>query len=655
MSDATGDAPGAHPDPLHDPHRVAAARRLLVEVSGPTAFDRLSGLAARLVGAGHAKVTIFSEDDTVIGGVGLPPGVMRGPALLTGALSEIVVRQGGPLNIPDALADPRVAELPAVVSGEVRAYLGTPLIAASGHVVGVLAVYDPVPRSWADDDAELLLQLAAAVTAELELSAARSAIGSSLARLEVALEASSIGIWEGDLVAGTVTWDERCAALVGLHGTVHFEALDELMETYVHPDDRAAVVAAMETARAEGGQYTSELRMLRVDGVERWMVARGRIITDSRGEPVRILGTMLDVTDARRQAAQRLSAVQRAAAIAEVAAELANATHLDQLAEVTLRGTHVLGASSSALAVLEPDGVLRVHLSRELVQAVRNMALDVDLAPQGVVVPLDDAGATQYVARHGARLLFSDRQALIDRFPASAESARLLEVQALAALPLRVEGRLVGSFVAVWSTRHDFTADDIEVLEALAAQIGLSASRLLAAAERTAAVAAMTQANQRLQLLADAGRLLSNTLDISEQLDRLASLVVPSLGDWCWIVATDDHGQMREAAAAHRDPARTGDVAAYLRLMLETITDESAPRIVYRTGQPLIIPDLRPERIARSFSDPETRAALQSLDPTSIAAVPLAARGETLGVLCLVNGTRACPVRAHGAIGWRRR
>ena len=73
-------------------HRIAAARRLMVEVPGPAAFDRLSGLAARLVGAGHAKVTLFTDQDTVVGGYGLPPGVIGGPALLTGALSAIVVR-----------------------------------------------------------------------------------------------------------------------------------------------------------------------------------------------------------------------------------------------------------------------------------------------------------------------------------------------------------------------------------------------------------------------------------------------------------------------------------------------------------------------------------------------------------------------------------
>src|SRR3712207_8071508 len=54
--------------------------------------------------------------------------------------------------------------------------------------------------------------------------------------------------------------------------------------------------------------------------------SRGRVLVDPSGEPVRILGTSLDVTDSRAEAAGRLAAIQRAAAIAEVAADVAHAT-----------------------------------------------------------------------------------------------------------------------------------------------------------------------------------------------------------------------------------------------------------------------------------------------------------------------------------------
>jgi PAS domain S-box-containing protein len=637
----------AHPTPepsaLRDPHRVGAARRLLVEVPGPAAFDRLSGLAARLVGARHAKVTLFTDQDTVVGGFGLPEGVVGGPALLTGALSAIVVASKRPLAVPDATLDERVAGLPAVTSGQVRSYLGAPLVAASGHVVGALAVYDESPRDWTDDAAELLLQLAASVVAELELSAAQSAVGTSRARLEVALEASSIGIWERDLRTGAVFWDRRCAAVFGLEGAVQLDSMEELLARHIHPQDHAAVQEAMRVALAERGEYVVESRVLRPDGVERWTVSRGRVVFDSRGEAVRVLGTVVDVTDAREQAARRLSAVQRAAAIAEVAAELANATRMEQLADVALRGAQVLGAESSALAAFDsPGGPLRLHMTQRLIDAVRT-GTDIVLPPGGVEIELDDRLPTQYAARHGRRVLLADREEAEARFPDMAEVHVLLGTGALAALPLRVEGRVLGSFVAVWPEEHRFAGDDLEVLDALTAQIALTVSRLQADAERAAAVAAMAEANRQLQLLADAGRVLSGTLDIDQQLEQLTALVVPGLADWCWLMVMDEQGRIERLATAHRDPVRGPELAAAVRTMVSSLAEHASPRVIASSGQPLVVSEIDQDRVTRAMPDPAAQMAFARLSPVAGAVVPLIAGGQSLGALGLFNGADRGP------------
>src|SRR4051812_39894176 len=629
-------------DPLADPPGSAAVRRLLVEGPGPAAFDRLSGLAARLVGAGHAKVTLFTDQDTVVGGYGLPAGVVGGPALLTGALSAIVVRQGAPLHVSDAGADPRLAEPPAVPSGQVRASLGAPLVAASGHVVGVLAVYDPEPRSWSDDSARLLEQLSASVVAELELSAAQSAVGRSVARLDVALEAGSVGIWERDLRTGTVYWDERCAAIFGYDGAVEMPSSDDLMLKHIHPDDHEAVREPLRRAMATGAEYSVESRIIRADGALRWTVSRGRVVKDSRGEPVRLLGTTVDVTEAREQAQHRFAAVQRAAAIVEVAAELANATRLDQLADIAQRGGRALGAQSSALAVFDPDGVLRLHMTHWLVDAARAGA-DVELPASGVEIELDDLLPTQYAARHGRRVLLADPEEASARFPKMAEMTEILGVHAVAALPLRVEGRVFGSFVVVWETEHPFAGDDLEILEALTAQIALSVSRLQADAERAAAEQAMADANRRLQLLADAGQVLSGTLDITRQIEQLADLVVPALGEWCWLVVNDEQGRLHEMACAHRDPARQPEVEEYVRSMVDVMTDDAGARIVTRTGRPLVLPVIGRERIDRALGDAAAREALVRLGVRSGVVVPLVARGQTLGALGLFTGDERGP------------
>ncbi len=253
--------------------------------------------------------------------------------------------------------------------------------------------------------------------------------------------------------------------------------------------------------------------------------------------------------------------------------------------------------------------------------------------PEGLAIELDDELPTQYAARHGERVLLTDLDDAVARFPRMAEIGPALGLRAMAALPLRVEGRSLGSFVVVWDTEHAFEDADVELLDALTAQITLSVSRLRADAERAAAVAAMAEANQRLQLLADAGRVLSGSLDISEQLTRLADLVVPALADWCWIIVTDEQGRLHEAAWSHRDPALRETVAAYVGATVHAMGDEHNARVVMRTGQPVVVPEVDVERIAAALHDPDGQEALRRLAPRSGLVVPLVARGGAIGAL----------------------
>ncbi len=379
-------------------------------------------------------------------------------------------------------------------------------------------------------------------------------------------------------------WDHRCAALFGLEGAQELPSLDAVLADHIHPEDHDVVRRTMATAIETRGQFTSEARAMRRDGSMRWVVTQGRLVSDPRGEPVRVMGTILDVTDARRQAEQRLEAFHRATAIAEVAAELANADRLEVLAEIILRGARVLGAQSSALTIFDPGGgPLRLHMTSRLASEVQE---HVEYPVEGVEIELDDGQPGQYAAMHGRRVFLADREEFLARFPASKEGLEILNVHAAAALPLRVEGRILGSVIALWDTPHEFVSNDVEVLDALAAQIALSVSRLQADVERSAAVAAMGEANQRLQLLAETGRVLSGTLEIEEQIEQLVDLVVPELGDWCWIVVTDEQGRLYDLGSAHRDPSRRDEVESYVRAMVSVMTESSGAHVVTATGGP---------------------------------------------------------------------
>jgi serine phosphatase RsbU (regulator of sigma subunit) len=131
---------------------------------------------------------------------------------------------------------------------------------------------------------------------------------------------------------------------------------------------------------------------------------------------------------------------------------------------------------------------------------------------------------------------------------------------------------------------------------------------------------------------------LSGDLDISRQVAQLAELVVPTLGDWCWLVVTDEQGRSEELASAHRDPARTRQLAEYVHAMVAVMTDDATARVVTRTGRPLVLPHIDADRIRRALPDEPTREALERLGVEGGAVVPLVARGRTIGALGLFNG-----------------
>jgi PAS domain S-box-containing protein len=118
-------------------------------------------------------------------------------------------------------------------------------------------------------------------------------------RLRMALDAGHMGVWDWDIATGKVKWSESLEPLHGLRpGTFNgtFEAFQEL----VHPDDREVVNRAIARAVAEGAGYDLEFRSRWPDGTVHWMSAKGTVLRDEGGRPIRMIGIGIDTTERRR-------------------------------------------------------------------------------------------------------------------------------------------------------------------------------------------------------------------------------------------------------------------------------------------------------------------------------------------------------------------
>ena len=127
---------------------------------------------------------------------------------------------------------------------------------------------------------------------------AREELRKSEERLRLALQGARQGTWDWEVPSGRVTWDDRCAEIFGWKrgATVTFE--DHL--AVVHPDERQAVAAALRRSVAECSPLEHEHRIGGGDTDARWVQLRGHAFYDAARKPIRMSGTVLDVTERRR-------------------------------------------------------------------------------------------------------------------------------------------------------------------------------------------------------------------------------------------------------------------------------------------------------------------------------------------------------------------
>jgi PAS domain S-box-containing protein len=134
-----------------------------------------------------------------------------------------------------------------------------------------------------------------------ERKTADDALRESEQRLRLALEASGMGTWDADIRTTRVMHSPRSAEICGVAPALFENTWDERIAR-IHPDDRAAVRAAVDRAASTGGRYDATYRLLMPSGEYRWVSAQAVIVKGPDGSPVRSIGVVADVTE--RTAAQ---------------------------------------------------------------------------------------------------------------------------------------------------------------------------------------------------------------------------------------------------------------------------------------------------------------------------------------------------------------
>jgi GAF domain-containing protein len=172
-------------DPIDDPARLGALHDAdLLDTPAEEAFDQLARLAARLVDAPMALVSLVGSDRQFFKSVvGVSEALARARGTpIAQSFCRYAVASRAPFVVPDARNHPLVRDNTVIEEHGVVAYLGVPLVNGEGHALGTLCVIDSQPRAWSAQDVETVGALARTVMATIAMRTSARLSGRADAR-----------------------------------------------------------------------------------------------------------------------------------------------------------------------------------------------------------------------------------------------------------------------------------------------------------------------------------------------------------------------------------------------------------------------------------------------------------------------------------------
>ena len=140
------------------------------------------------------------------------------------------------------------------------------------------------------------------------------------------------------------------------------------------------------------------------------------------------------------------------------------------------------------------------------------------------------------------------------------------------------------------------------------------------------------------RLLAEAGTVLTESLDYEETLTRVAWLAVPQMADWCFADVIGAEKQAYRLAVAHADPAQTAQATVISQFSEHAGADQ--PRSPTQTNAPippLLITNCQEAQLRTFAQNGEYLQLLLDLHIRSLMIVPLTTRGRRLGALTFIT------------------
>jgi GAF domain-containing protein len=335
---------------------------------------------------------------------------------------------------------------------------------------------------------------------------------------------------------------------------------------------------------------------------------------------------------------QRLQRVSHALAGALTVSDVAAAAMevLDAPAGTTARALWLVDSGADSMELVAESGMLP------------------EARAQYARIPLDSTLPGAAAVRDLRTVISPSRDDAVERFPELRDAPQ--SGDGFIAVPLPVEQQAAG--VLVFGYNGQLDDSEVGFLEAAAghlaqslARVGLSEALRQRAEEAadlarraTEAAGRERQRREELEFIAAVTQAAISSATHDELIQALATVAVPTLGDWCSVHFVPELGAAVQTVVVHADPTRQGWADRLAQQFPYDPTGERGVAFVLRTGRPDFMAEVPPEvteAASTRFGDDTDRDTAPvlavELDATSVITVPIATKRRVIGALQVVR------------------
>ncbi|MHC5765334.1 MAG: PAS domain S-box protein [Nostoc sp.] len=217
---------------------------------------------------------------------------------------------------------------------------------------------------------------------------AEVALAKSEEQLRLTLEFNHIGLWDWNVQTNEVTWNDNHYRLLGLEPEIS-AASYQLWRDRVHPEDVDRIEQAVSNALVQHINFQGEYRVIFPDGRVHWLTGKGRGVYNEVGEPVRMLGVIIDISEQKQAEAALQESEARFQAFMNNSPVLAWITDTDgrvlYLNQTYLRTFKLLPEQviGQSISDLYPDEIARQHFDHIRTVIETNQVIEaIEVAPR---------------------------------------------------------------------------------------------------------------------------------------------------------------------------------------------------------------------------------------------------------------------------------